>query len=95
MAETYTGYQYSLRAGSPMPIGVGDGNFVLFTFGAEITKVDIEIGTDSIKSSRDFRGQGGDLISAQYSRMADRSGNLFQSKLVYNPTFVDEDDIPG
>ena len=94
-AEIYTGYQYSLRASSPMPIGAaGGGNFVLFTFGAEVNKIDIEIGTNTIKKSTDFRGQGGDLISASYSRMPDRSGILFQSKLVYNPTFVDEDVIP-
>jgi len=83
----YVGQQYKLRAGAPMPIG---GTFILHTFGAEIYKVEIHTVTDSIVGSNKFRGQGGDLISASYTRLNDRSGNLFSGKLVYNPTFVDE-----
>lgn len=95
--ETYDGYQYKLRAGSPMPIGSTGGggyNFMLFTFGAEIYRITVETATTSIVSSTEFRGQGGDLIRADYSRLSDRSGGIFQGKLTYSPTFVDEDAIP-
>jgi len=87
----YTGQQYKLRAGAPMPIGTG--RFVLHTFGAKIYQVDFYETTSSIPGSSSFRGQGGDFVSANFSRLNDRSGNLFQGKVVHNPSFVDEDRI--
>ena len=87
----YHGQQYKLRAGAPMPIGTG--RFVLHTFGAEIYDVLFYEATDSIPGSYSFRGQGGDLVSANFSRLNDRSGNLFQGKTVKTPAFVDEDSV--
>lgn len=88
MSTPYVGQQYKLRAGAPMPIG--GGSFILHTFGAEIYKIEIYTATDSIVGSSQFRGQGGNLISASYTRLNDRSGNIFSGKLVYTPTFIDE-----
>lgn len=89
--SVYKGQIYKLRAGAPMPIG--RGRFILQTFGAEIYNVDFFDATSNIVGSSSFRGQGGNLVSAQYSRLSDRSGNLFQGKVVYTPSFVDEDRI--
>jgi len=89
--STYRGEQYKLRAGAPMPIG--SGRLVLHTFGAERYKVDFFDATDNLVGSNEFRGQGGDLVAANYSRLPDKSGRLFQGKIVYNPSFVDEDSI--
>jgi len=91
MERPYRGQQYRLRAGAPMPMG--HGRLVLHTFGAEIYNVDYYAATDSIVGSESFRGQGGNLVSASYSRLPDSSGNLFQGKIVYSPSFVDEDAI--
>jgi len=89
--SVYVGKEYRLRAGAPMPIGLG--KFVLHTFGAEISDVDFYPATDTIVGSSEFRGQGGSFMSANYSRLSDRSGNLFQGKIVHEPIFVDEDSI--
>jgi hypothetical protein len=91
MADSYTSYQYRLRAGAPMPVA---GGFVLHTFMAEVNKIDILMCTESIVGSDQFRGQrrGAELISASYTRLPHRDGNMFQGKLVYNPSFVDEGD---
>lgn len=92
MAEiTYEGEQYTLRAGSPMATESGD--FVLQTFMAEKNKIITYMITDNLPGSEEFRGQGGDYISANFSRLSDKSGNKFQGKIVYSPVIVDEDDI--
>lgn len=87
---SFDGEQYRLRAGSPMPT---DQGIVLQTFGAEKTKITVILYTQTISSSNDFRGQGGDLISASYSRLSDKGGDSFQGKLTYSPEYVDEDSI--
>lgn len=89
---TYTAYQYRLRAGTPMPVS---GGFVLHTFKAEVTKVDLITYTKNIVGSDQFRGQtiGAELISASYSRLPHKDGDVFQGKLTYSPTFVDEGDF--
>ena len=87
----YEGQQYRLRAGAPMPIG--NRRFVLHTFGAEVYSVGFYEATTRIPASDRFRGQGGDLISANFSRLADRTGSYFQGKEVRSPSFVDEDSI--
>lgn len=89
MITDYTTYTYRLRCGMPMSIAGGD--FVLHTFMAERSKVEIGICISSLPSSDDFRGQGGELISASYSRLKNEGGGrLFQGKKVYQPDYVDE-----
>lgn len=87
----YRGQVYRLRAGSPMPIG-GD-KFVLHTFMAEKSNIDIYAYTENLPGSEQFRGQGGDLMSASFSRLPNIGGNSFQGKVVYSPSYVDEDSI--
>lgn len=91
MEKVYSGRQYRLRAGSPMP--VSGGNFVLHTFMAEVNDVDLVACTTSLPSSTEFRGQGGNLMSASYSRLGARGGEVFSGRIIYAPTFVDEDTI--
>ena len=86
---SYTGYQYRLRCGAPMPIA--SNNFALHTFMAEKSQMIFDECTSSLPSSKDFRGQGGSLVSAQYSRLGDHSGVVFSGKKVYSPTYIDED----
>jgi len=86
-----TGYTYKLRAGSPMPIGIGD--FVTHTFMADKSQVDTYLYTNYLKRSDDFRGQGGDYVSANFSRILDKGGNSFQGTVTHAPVPVRESDI--
>jgi len=88
----YRGQQYRLRAGSPMPVQQA-GRFVLHTFMAEINDVDIIACTESLPGSKQFRGQGGNMISANFSRLNVKGGNVFSGKIIYSPSYVDEDTI--
>jgi hypothetical protein len=93
MAEvSFRGQQYRLRAGSPMPVRAA-GDFVLHTFMAEVSDIDIIACTEELPASEDFRGQGGDLMSASFNRLSVKGGGVFSGKKVYAPTFVDEDEI--
>lgn len=65
---TYTGRQYKLRAGTPMPTAT-TGHFVFHTFMAATKKVEINTCVTSVPTSDMFRGQGGSLQSASYSRL--------------------------
>jgi hypothetical protein len=99
----FRGAQYRLRAAAPMPVGgtnygsasFAAGEFVLHTFGAEVNDVDIYDCTTVLPASSDFRGQGlgGNLISASFSRIGDKSGSYFQGRKVYAPSYVDEGDF--
>ena len=93
MAESrYTGRIYRLRAGSPMPTMTA-GRFVLHTFMAEVNDIDIISCTSSLPGSEEFRGQGGNLMSANFARVNAKGGDVFSGKIVYEPSYVDEDDI--
>lgn len=92
MSTTYRGKQYRLRAGSPMPTQIS-GRFVFHTFMAEVSEVDIIACTSSLPGSDEFRGQGGNIMSANFSRLNAKGGEVFTGKIVYAPTYVDEDDI--
>jgi len=93
MAEVvYTGQTYRLRAGTPMPIA-DPGRFVLQTFMAEVSDVEMYSCTENLPASDEFRGQGGDLMSASFSRLNIAGGQYFQGKKVYSPSYVDEDII--
>lgn len=85
---SYSTNTYRLRCGAPMPLS--GGNFVLHTFMAEKSRVDVAICVSSIPSSSDFRGQGGNLMSASYTKLKGRSSGLFQGSKTHQPTFVPE-----
>jgi len=87
--------QYRLRASSPMPVAEGSyaGDFVIHTFMAEVSYIDIYECTENLPGSAQFRGQGGELMSANFSRLGDRSGNVFQGRVVHSPTYIDEDSL--
>jgi hypothetical protein len=86
----YEGKQYRLRASQPMPT-YRRGAFVLHTFMAEVNTIDVVVCTNDLPKSSDFRGQGGDLISANFSRLNVQGGDYFQGKRVHKPEYVDED----
>ena len=84
-------YQYTLRAGSPMPIG--DNQFVLHTFMAEKNVIDFIPWTQTLPESTEFRGQGGTYMSASFSRLPDIGGKSFQGKIIGPIIYIEEDDI--
>lgn len=88
----FTDYQYRLRAGAPMPVS-SRGQFVMHTFMAEKSRIDVYAYTTNIVGSSSFRGQGGDYMSASYSRILDESGDVFQGKVVHEPTYISEMDL--
>ena len=89
---SYTGSkQYRLRCGAPMPTSSRD--FVLHTFLAEINDIILYECTENLPSSSEFRGQGGSFMSAQYSRLGDRTGAVFTGKKIGRPIYVLEDSI--
>lgn len=93
MAESsYTGQVYRLRASSPMPIS--GGRLMLHTFGAEMNDIEIIECTQVLPGSSDFRGQGlgGDLISANFSRLGDKEGH-FQGRKMFPPDYIEEDEL--
>lgn len=90
--EVYTGYQFKIRAGTAMPVE-GYGNFKWHTFMAEKSLIESYLCTSDLPASSDFRGQGGELFSASFKRIADVSGELYSGKKVYNPEIVDEDSV--
>lgn len=89
---SFTGQTYRLRAGTPMPTK-GGGEFVLHTFMAEVSDVDIYACTESLPGSSEFRGQGGDFMSASFSRLNVRGGTVFSGRIVHAPRYEDEDII--
>jgi len=86
------GYQYRLRAGTPMPV-TGAGQFKLHTFMAEQNRITTYLYTKSIAGSEEFRGQGGSYMSASYNRLEDITGGVFAGKVVHEPIYVEEDDF--
>lgn len=90
----YTSSQYRLRAGAPMSKGEqGEGDFYVHTFMAEITQVDSYMYTTSLPESTEFRGQGGNFISASFNRLVDRSGHVFSGKVMHSPEYVEETEL--
>ena len=71
------------------------GRFVLHTFMAEVNDIDIVACTESLPASSQFRGQGGNIMSANFSRLATKGGSVFSGRIVYSPDYVDEDSING
>lgn len=91
MELIYNSRVYRLRAGSPMPIRGTE--FVLHTFMAEVSDLEIIACTETLPASSEFRGQGGDLMSASFNRLNVKGGGIFSGKKVYSPNYVDEDEI--
>ena len=87
----FHGERYRLRAGAPMPIR--DGGFVLHTFKAELTDVDSYLCTETLPGSDQFRGQGGNYLSANFSRLNIKGGNTFQGKIVKNLRYIEEGSV--
>ena len=92
------GQQYTLRASGPMPIygrSAGAGSlpkaYVIHSFGADLSEIDIYECTQDLLASTDFNGQGGNLQSASFSSVGDREGKVFQGRAVHYPDFVSED----
>jgi len=88
-----TGIRYRLRTGAPLakdPSPVSD-DFIIHTFMAECSRMEMFQYTDHLDASEDFRAQGGDLISANYKRLEINTGKGFSGSRVYNPDFIDEE----
>ena len=91
MADSYTTTVYRLRCGVPMSTLGGD--LVLHTFMAEQNTHEVFLCTESLPSSSDFRGRGGNLMSASFSRLKNEGGGrLFQGRKVHQPVSVEEGD---
>ena len=88
MASITTGVEYRLRAGSPMPVST-KGNFVLHSVMALLSNVYIDQCAASLPQSTDFRGQGGDYMSASFSRLS-LSEERFKGKINDSGRYVDE-----
>ncbi len=91
------GIQYTLRASGPMPIyganaeaGGIPKSYVIHSFGADVSDIDIYECTEELLHSVEFSGQGGNLQSASFSSVGDREGKVFQGRAVHYPTFSDE-----
>lgn len=84
----YTGEQYRLRAGSPMPTS-NPSHFVLHSFMAAVQELKINTCLATLKTSRSFRGQGGGFTSASYSRLP-LSEEYYSGKEVANEIYHDE-----
>jgi len=92
---TYDGKSYKLRAGSPMSKGQqGAGDFFVHTFMAEENEFTVYAYTETLPESNQFRGQGGNFMSAQFSRLSAKGGESFSGKVNHQPNFIEEVDIP-
>lgn len=91
----YEGKTYRLRAGAPMSKGrQGAGDFYVHTFMGEEINFKIYAYTETLPRSEEFRGQGGNLISGNFSRLSVKGGGAFSGKTTDNPIFIEEVDIP-
>ena len=77
-----------------MPIYSLGGNiplaYVIHSFGADLSTVDVYECTETLLQSSSFQGQGGDLLSASFSSVGDKDGAVFQGRSLYYPEFVAE-----
>lgn len=92
--DYYTGVTYRLRAGSP--IYDDSGNAFLHTFGGETNTILVYecMLPNSLPSSDDFMGQGGNLQSASFSKIGDKAHH-YQGRIIYEPVFVQEGAVIG
>ena len=88
-------YRYRLRASAPMENY--QRNFILQTFGAEKTQIDIYTAKTQLLRSSDMWGQGGNFTGASYQRLNylnESCQQVFQGQEEHKPDFMDEDSIP-
>lgn len=85
---TYEGKVYRLRAASPMPVAAA-GVFVLHTFMGEQHDLIIDPCSDGMVSSGSFQGQGGGLVSANYTRLP-YSPSKFSSQIATGSKYIEE-----
>jgi hypothetical protein len=92
--DGYVGVSYRLRAGSP--IYDNSGTAYLHTFGGEQNTIVVYDCADAgrLPSSDSFMGQGGNMLSASFSRIGDRGGH-FAGRITYEPVYVTEGTIYG
>lgn len=91
MAQPYVGKQYRMRASTPMAVSTSTGVFVWHTFLAEVNDIEVyDCYRGTLPGSNEFRGQGGDYMSAQFTRLGATGGEAFQGRIVYPPTFINE-----
>jgi len=87
---------YRLRCGSPMPI-MRSGSFVVHTFGVEYLIDRVYMCTSRLPASSEFRGRGGNLLSANFTRLNVKE-EVYQGKTVIDPgkdrRFLDESALP-
>ncbi len=88
MTNTVIGKDYRLRAGSPMPTAV-KGEFVIHSFKALMSDVIVDNCIDTLPSSIDFQGQGGDFLSASYTRLP-LSEERYKGKINNSGEYVEE-----
>ncbi len=89
--QPFVGETYRIRASTPMSVTETTGYFVWHTFMAEISRMDVyDCYTDDLPASSEFRGQGGDKMSASFTRLNVVGGETFQGKISYSPTYVEE-----
>ena len=90
--QPYIGETYRVRAATPMAVTDRTGYFVWHTFMAERSRMfiwDCYVGV--LPASSQFRGQGGDFMTAQFSRLNAVGGEAFQGRITEKPTYVEED----
>jgi len=87
---TFSTSKYRLRAGGPMPVSAGTGNFVLHSFMAVTNDVTIDTCTVSLLKSTSFQGQGGSFSGATYSQLPVKTGNYFKGTEVAKDVYVEE-----
>lgn len=83
------GAQYRLRAGSPMPTQ-NSGEFVLHSFMAALSDIDVEECVTNLPASSSFIGQGAGLTSASYTQLPLKGGKHFRGQKANKETYVEE-----
>ena len=88
------GAQYRLRAGSPMPTQY-IGSFVIHSFKAAISELQVEYCVTSLPTSTSFKGQGAGLVSASYSQLPLKGGKHFRGQRALSEEYITEGDVSG
>ena len=91
-------YRYRMRAGNPMPATVN--RFFYQTFMAEKIQIDVYEAKKAkdLLVTDDFRGRGGNFISASYNQLPykDLDGDkVFSATEEHIPEFIEEEEVPG
>ena len=85
---------YTLRSAGPIPVSTG--NFIVQTFGVNKSVIKTYEATTSLLRSDDMAGQGGDYISASYSRLpylTEGGQEVFSGSEVVKPVFINNHEL--